>query len=105
MFSLLCMSSTNTNTNTSTHLLAVLRSEILYKSLSFVPGIRYSPSLMLHRGASFRTERFPEFARLELQQAAAKVCSVFAYATESSHNKWACCIVFIISNMSSTACM
>jgi hypothetical protein len=51
----------------------LIHSERLYKSLSFVPGVVYAPSLLLRRGASFRTERFPEFAKLELQQAAATV--------------------------------
>lgn len=44
----------------------------LYKSLEKVPGVVFVPPLRDARGANFRTERYKEFVKPELQQRAAK---------------------------------
>ncbi|MCK5032705.1 MAG: 6-phosphofructokinase [Calditrichia bacterium] len=44
----------------------------LYKQFEHLPGVVFSPPLREARGASFRSERFPEFKSKKLQQVAAK---------------------------------
>lgn len=51
----------------------LIHDEQLYKMINVGPRIVYAPSLVLRRGSSFRTERFPEFSREEHQRKAAQV--------------------------------
>ncbi len=43
-----------------------------YQSLEHIPGVLFSPPLREARGADFRTERYPEFKKVENQKKAAK---------------------------------
>ncbi len=59
-------------TDSDFHLLIHDRS--LFKLVSLVPGVVHAQTLLQRRGASFRTERYPEFAQeANLQRAAATI--------------------------------
>ncbi len=57
-------------TDSDFHLL--IHDTIFFNLVSLVPGVVHAQTLLQRRGASFRTERFPEFALLPNQLRAAE---------------------------------
>ena len=50
----------------------LINDQDLYQKMENLPGVVYTPPLREARGASFRTERYPEFLKLENQKLAAQ---------------------------------
>lgn len=50
----------------------LVHDEDVYHFISLVPGVIHSATLLHRRGASFRTERYPDFAQEDRQRTAAR---------------------------------